>query len=113
MAEVPDTPDLELGAEPVEVAATVATSADLAKLHGTLAKTMTNRIASGKATAAEWSAAIKFLDGNGITSNFGNDAELDKLAAKLKEQREKRKAGLSAQQIKDAESRVDRALGVV
>jgi antirestriction protein len=109
MAEVPDTPDL--GADPVEIAETVAPSSELAKLHGTLAKTMTARVASGKATAAEWSAAIKFLDMNGINSNFGNDAELDKLAAKLKEQREKRKAGLTKQQIADAESRVDRALG--
>lgn len=93
MSEVDDdSPDL-LPLEPIEEATQVAGSLDLAALHGTLAKAMRVRIKSGRATAAEWNAAAKFLADNGITTKSGENEKLKGLKDLLDQKRRRTVVG--------------------
>lgn len=55
----------------------------LETLHNKVATELLNRIESGEATAAEFSAAIKFLKDNGIECIAKPDNPLGSLAASL------------------------------
>jgi hypothetical protein len=55
----------------------------LEALHNTVATELLSRIKSGEATAAEFSAAIKFLKDNGIECIATPDNPLGSLAASL------------------------------
>ena len=55
----------------------------LEKLHGAIARELTNRIANGEATAADISAAIKFLKDNHIDAVPKEGSPLADLAAAL------------------------------
>lgn len=55
----------------------------LGQLHDTVARTLLAKIESGEATPAEISAAIKFLQNNGIEANIAEGSTLDKIAQAL------------------------------
>jgi len=52
----------------------------MVNMHKALAGELLARIQSGEATAAELSAAIKFLKDNGIDANMTKDSPLENLA---------------------------------
>lgn len=61
-----------------------ATEELLGSLHEAVAVSLLTKVQSGDATPAEISAAIKFLQNNGIEAVVGRgDSTLDKLAASL------------------------------
>lgn len=111
--EVDDTPDLTPapGFEPLEAATDVAPVSDLAKLHGTLYRAMLNRIKSGKATAAEWSAAAKFLADNEVNSKIGVNAKADELRKRLADKQRASRGSIPQSVLDEATARIDRALG--
>lgn len=111
--EVDDIPDLTPapGFEPLEAASDVAPVSDLAKLHGTLFRAMLNRIKSGKATAAEWSAAAKFLADNEVNSKVGVNHKADELRKRLAENQNRTRGAIPAAAIQAAQDRLDRELG--
>ena len=55
----------------------------LEDLHSTVAKELLSRVKSGEATAAEFSAAIKFLKDNGIECIATPDNPIGSLAASM------------------------------
>tara|TARA_R110002020_G_scaffold267096_1_gene482194 strand:- start:224 stop:451 length:228 start_codon:yes stop_codon:yes gene_type:complete len=55
----------------------------LQALHEEIATDLLNRIQSGQATAAELTAAIKFLKDNGIDAHMTQDSPLENLAKSL------------------------------
>ena len=55
----------------------------LAQLHEELAKDLLIRVQSGEATAAELTAAIRFLKDNGIDAVMTQDSPLENLAKSL------------------------------
>jgi carbamate kinase len=61
-----------------------ATEELLGELHEAVASKLLEKVKSGEATPAEISAAIKFLQNNGIEAVIGKgETSLDKLAAAL------------------------------
>jgi hypothetical protein len=52
----------------------------LVNIHKSLAQELLARIQTGEATAAELSAAIKFLKDNGIDAHMTKDSPLENLA---------------------------------
>lgn len=60
-----------------------ASEEKLAALHDLVAETLTARMASGEATAAEISAAIKFLKDNDISAVATVDSPLGSLVASM------------------------------
>lgn len=59
---------------------TKATEDLLSVLHGAVANEFLRKIQSGEASAAELSAAVKFLKDNGIDCYGGNNEEVTSLA---------------------------------
>ena len=55
----------------------------LRELHETIAQELLTRIESGQATAAELTAAIKFLKDNGIDTHVTQDSPMENLAKTL------------------------------
>ena len=55
----------------------------LEQLHEEVAKDLLARVCSGQATAAEMTAAIKFLKDNGIDAALTKDSPLENLAKSL------------------------------
>lgn len=105
-------PDLEAGFPmPVDEAQGVAPISELSKLHGTLARALMQRLKTGRATAAEFGAAAKFLSDNNIDSKVGGNEAADKLKAMLDMKRKASKAGLTPADIARAEAAVDAAMG--
>lgn len=111
-AEVEDTPELKIlpGFEPMEEALVVASASELAKLHGTLAKAMRNRIKSGRATAAEWSAAAKFLADNDVNSKMGQSEAVDELRKKLAANQSRLRQPMSRDALDAAAERADKGM---
>jgi hypothetical protein len=60
--------------------ATKATNDALAVLHSAIAQTLTERIVSGEASAADISNAIKFLKDNGIEADPEVNTDVQSLA---------------------------------
>lgn len=56
----------------------------LSQLHTLVAEKLIDKIASGEASAAELSVAVKFLKDNGIDADKLNNPEIGKLADTLK-----------------------------
>lgn len=98
----------EPGFEPVEEAQQVADNTELARLHGTLARAMSKRIKSGKATAAEWSATAKFLSDNDINSKMGTNGKADELRKLLADKQSRIRGVIPANAIQAAEDRLQR-----
>jgi hypothetical protein len=55
----------------------------LTQLHSEITKDLLSRVKSGEATAAELTAAIKFLRDNGIDAHLTQDSPLTNLASSL------------------------------
>lgn len=103
-----------------------ASEADLADLHGTIARTLADVIAEGStvvvgrgddatvekvtASAAYIMAGIAFLKNNNITADAGSNEELDALQRAVAERRQRSKERLSKRTIERVADQFERDL---